>query len=114
MSLVDMLGSKIFTFGPKSGTAGAGAGFDAAAALPEAASAAARTATARSKRGTTATFPISPKPNLQQATPTRLASGLARLSSARTPRQWRGVALVVRAVGAILASAASPSFVHRL
>src|SRR5436190_6946174 len=64
MSLEDMLGSKIFTFGPKSGATGAACS-EAAAGPDEAASAAARTAT-QSKRSTSVTFPTHGKLNLCQ------------------------------------------------
>src|SRR6476660_7960574 len=49
MSLVDMLGSKILTFGPKSGTAGDAALLDAAAP-PETASARVKAATRQARR----------------------------------------------------------------
>src|SRR5689334_9583028 len=57
MSLDDMLGSKIFTFGPKSGATGAACS-DAAAGPDEPASTTARTAIQRSGRSTSFTFPI--------------------------------------------------------
>src|SRR6266566_337348 len=50
MSLVDMLGSKIFTFGPKSGTAGPAALLDAAAPPETAASARVKAATRLARR----------------------------------------------------------------